>query len=458
MNINAHQHANNNWLDDVKIHPLRATLTNEIHARPFISLESNLDVLLFAKITGENASESEFQNLTAFCEKHSLSIPSLGTRHLIIELNGFRLRWERHGEFTTYTVILPTASKTPFTEKTPHIIQEWLSNSSGELLVATHLSVRTEEKDLANNEITSQFFDNSSTVSAKIANNEAQVWTDLQIHPSGFNRILMYNSELRTIKLGRMVQRLIDVSIYRNMALLALPDAQKAAKKIAYLDSQLSESLHKLRESTKVNASKERKSYVINNESEMLQELTDLSMQLQRLAAQTQFRLSASKAYYALVKSRIDELKEEDVDGYQTIGEFLQRRLTPAMRTCESVTFRLEDLSNRTSRAVMLLRTRLDQILEKQNHEVLESMNKRAKVQMRLQETVEGLSIAAITYYFVGLIGYLAKSTKGLNLPVSPEFIMGVSVIPVGWFVWYGIRRTKRKILAKSDIAHRKPE
>jgi uncharacterized membrane-anchored protein len=65
---------------------------------------------------------------------------------------------------------------------------------------------------------------------------------------------------------------------------------------------------------------------------------------------------------------------------------------------------------------------------------------------MRLQETVEGLSIAAITYYFVGLIGYMAKSTKGMGLGVSPEMITGLSVIPIGMAVWYSIRQIKRKI------------
>ncbi|MEL0037263.1 MAG: DUF3422 family protein, partial [Gammaproteobacteria bacterium] len=150
----------------------------------------------------------------------------------------------------------------------------------------------------------------------------------------------------------------------------------------------------------------------------------------------------------------LTELNETRVIGYQTIGEFLQRRLSPAMRTCTSVQSRLEDLSNRTSRAVDLLRTRLDLTLEHQNHSLLESMNKRVLAQMRLQQTVEGLSIAAITYYIISLIGYLTKSTDGLasqlGVSISPEVITGLSVLPVGFLVWYSVRRIKRKILEKT--------
>jgi uncharacterized membrane-anchored protein len=170
-------------------------------------------------------------------------------------------------------------------------------------------------------------------------------------------------------------------------------------------------------------------------------------MEIQTLSARVRYRLSAAEAYYALVNSRIKELNEERVTGYQTIGEFLQRRLSPAMRTCENVNQRLEDLAKRTARAVDLLRTRLNLNLEHQNHALLEAMDQRARIQIRLQETVEGLSIAAITYYIVGLIGYLAKSSQMLNAGIKPELIVSFCVVPVALLVYFGVRRIKRRIL-----------
>ncbi len=50
--------------------------------------------------------------------------------------------------------------------------------------------------------------------------------------------------------------------------------------------------------------------------------------------------------------------------------------------------------------------------MERQNGKVLEAMNDRARQQLRLQQTVEGLSIAAISYYIVGLVGYVAKARR----------------------------------------------
>src|SRR3546814_8262212 len=88
----------------------------------------------------------------------------------------------------------------------------------------------------------------------------------------------------------------------------------------------------------------------------------------------------------------------------------MDRRLAPAMRTCESAAGRLETLASRVGRASNLLRTRVDIELEAQNRDVLMSMNRRARLQLRLQETVEGLSVVAISYYVVGLVGYAAKA------------------------------------------------
>ncbi len=101
------------------------------------------------------------------------------------------------------------------------------------------------------------------------------------------------------------------------------------------------------------------------------------------------------------------------------------------MNTCRAAAARQESLSQRVARATQLLSTRVDVTREKQNQAVLESMNRRAAAQLRLQQTVEGLSVAAITYYIVGLVGYAAKGAKAAGLAVSPDLAMAVS-IPAG--------------------------
>lgn len=448
MNLN--KEGTNLWLSEQAIHPLREQLTHELHARPFESLNTPLEIFMFAKYTGEEVTDEECQHLSNFCHANQLPEPANDIRHHRMHLNDELIRWERHGEFTTFSLFKGANSETPFDATVSESLLQFMAQTEGEILVATHVSLREYDEYLHSEGAMSEYFKNESLVSARIASNDAQVWTDLQLHDSGYNRILLLDRNLLGLKMGRVTQRLMDVSTYRNMALLTLPVAQSAAHDIAKLDKSLSNLLDQLNESTQDDANHKRHDNPIELDSAMLKALTDLSMKIQAISTQTRYRLSAADAYYALINSRIDELNESRVTGYQTIGEFLQRRLSPAMRTCHSVAMRLDDLSNRTSGAVNLLRTRLDLTLEHQNHKLLGSMNKRVLVQMRLQETVEGLSIAAITYYIVGLVGYMAKSTKSLGLTVSPELITGISVVPIGLMVWYGIRKVKQQIMGSS--------
>ena len=128
-------------------------------------------------------------------------------------------------------------------------------------------------------------------------------------------------------------------------------------------------------------------------------------------------------------------------------AEFTERRLSPAMRTCEAVSGRLSTVSERVARATQLLSTRVGISRERQNQALLESMDRRAKLQLRLQETVEGLSIAAITYYIVGLVGYAAKGAKQAGvLPASPDVVTAVSIPIVLLVVAMGVRRVRKSI------------
>jgi uncharacterized membrane-anchored protein len=177
----------------------------------------------------------------------------------------------------------------------------------------------------------------------------------------------------------------------------------------------------------------------------------ELSAEIERIAAETTFRFGAAQAYYALVERRIDELREERISGIQTIREFIDRRLAPAMRTCESTRERLDALSRRVSRATQLLRARVEVQLESQNRDLLHSMDRRARLQLRLQETVEGLSVAAITYYAVGLVGHAGKALKALGLPVPVEVVSGAAIPVIALAVWLGVRRVRRLVSRHLD-------
>ena len=109
-------------------------------------------------------------------------------------------------------------------------------------------------------------------------------------------------------------------------------------------------------------------------------------------------------------------IREHGVEGWPTFQDFLARRMAPAMRTCAMLEERQAKLSEKLSRAANLLRTRVDVEIERQNRDLLSAMNDRARMQLRLQETVEGLSVAAISYYVVGLAAYVFKGAKDAGL------------------------------------------
>lgn len=443
-----HQNVNA-WLQEQPFHPQRETLTQELHARPFEALATPCEVFLFAKITTEQATEQEFAHLATFCQRNQLQAPPKNIRHYTVTHSQYRLRWERHGEFTTCALFMTPQQEHPFTTSPVKEVLEWFSSTEGQLLVATQLSVQSSKFE-SSEEVLSTLFEKESLVSALLSEDEAHVWTDLRIHKSGFNRILLINNSMSAIKLGRNVQYLLDIATYRNMALLALPVAQEISHKIADIDDQLSALLGRISDTDILRLTV---AEAINVDSELHERLSELAMAIQLLNTQSSFRLNGSKAYYAIIKSRIMELDEHSVAGYQTIGEFIRRRLDPAMRTCDSIEKRLDDIAKRTARVVDLLRTRLDLTIEKQNHQLLGSMNDRARMQMNLQETIEGVSIAAITYYIVGLISYTTKSLAKLGLDIQPELVAGFTVIPVALTVWYGVKQVKKRIRRNTNAA-----
>ena len=167
---------------------------------------------------------------------------------------------------------------------------------------------------------------------------------------------------------------------------------------------------------------------------------------MERITAATTYRFGASRAYDALVERRIAELREARLPNVQTWREFMDRRLAPALRTVASVRERQESLSTRISRAANLLRTRVDVALEQQNRDLLQSMNQRAQLQLRLQETVEGLSVVVLSYYLVGLVSYAVKALSKLGLPLNPDLTTGLAIPVVVGAVGWGMHRMRRHL------------
>ncbi len=434
-------------------HPLRVPLAAEIHSRPPVRLEAP-EAITHLAVHGRNEPRAPGDRLgmqsallADFCARFGVPAPAGNAKYFFHDFGRFRLKWECHTEFASFTVVnatsSPLAGATPFARMpSSELPEDWLLSLQGRLLVATHIlldNATASAEDLAPQ--MRQLFDTNAIVGSG-ASQAAQVWTDFRIHADGFARFVVLDAGLKGMQAGRLVQRLLEIETYRVMALLGLPMAQQAAPVLNDIEAELASVTREMVASQKPGRSEEEG---MQDEQDLLQQITLLASRLEQLSVDDSYRFSASQAYFGLVMARIHELREQRVEGVPTIEEFMQRRLTPAMNTCTATAHRQEVLAERIANTNSLLRTRVGIRQERQNSQILESMNTRAAQQLRLQQAVEGLSVAAISYYLVGLLGYLLKGAKAAGLPVNTDLATGVAVPVLAVVVWMGLRALRRK-------------
>ncbi|MCC5809518.1 MAG: DUF3422 domain-containing protein [Ectothiorhodospiraceae bacterium] len=425
-------------------HPLRALVVNELHARPFESLEGPLRATHWAMQGGD--AELERSHVAGLCRQCGQPEPAPEANYHSVPLGSFHLRWERHTEFATYTVYCagaPEHRNAPFADPAAATVPEgWIADLPGQLVACVHLTFDPREGSPRELEQILAIFGTDNVAGSTVADGAARVYTDFKPHADGYSRLLIQDLGLAPRRAGRLIQRLLEIETYRLMALLALPLARDATRELTQLDQALETITERITHSNQ-----------LDDEQALLAEISSLAARLERVTATNSFRLSAARAYHQLVNRRIDNLREQRLPELQGLGEFLERRFQPAMRTCESVEERQEALSRRVSRAANLLRTRVDIALEGQNRDLLASMNRRTHLQLRLQQTVEGLSVIVISYYSAGLLSYLLKGVRETGVSVNVNLAVGVAVPAIVLGVWLGMRAVRRRLLGK-DHGH----
>ncbi|WFU54554.1 DUF3422 domain-containing protein [Bradyrhizobium pachyrhizi] len=428
------------------LHPQRDAVLNEVHARPFTRLVSPFSVIHFAFLAQGEAAASDRQRFVDFCQQHNLPPPEASAKHHQVVVGPAMLRWEQHSEFATFTWIWsaangPEARQFDDVDDTVQSLIRAL-RQAGPLLVANKLEAERGTSPIKRAE---QLFDKSSLAMVATKGATGVVASDFRVDANGFSRILVCDLGLTPHDLGALVQRVLEIETYRPLALLGLSAALELALSVDRIDRRLVEALEEMQGSEGLQ---------FNNH--LLAELTALAASFERGATGSLFRFGASRAYNELVQSRLSIIEGSDVAGYPTWSSFLARRMAPAMRTCATVEDRQASLSVKLARAADLLRTRVDVEIEQQNRDLLHAISERTRQQLRLQCTVEGLSVAAIGYYVVSLFGYLAKGAQDVGLRVDPSFLTAISVpIAVGviWIVSYNVRKRHLKHDNVSSVA-----
>ncbi|HEY6896570.1 MAG TPA: DUF3422 domain-containing protein [Rhodocyclaceae bacterium] len=429
-------------------HTLRQRLNDELHARPPVSLTgpawiTHL-VMLHEGPNGRLAPGQEEAHLHELCELAQSPFGSeIDGDHWILEAGNLRLKWERHNEFSSYTFFRQRqADDGPRTTALEAFPGDWCTRIPGCMLVATHVEYCTsQERDP---EALMAELARSSTpfVATRVADGAALVVSDFRIH-DGFTHYTMIDESLRHRQSGRTIQRLLEIETYRMMALLAFPVAKEVSRLLARHEQDTAELMAEM-------------ARAVSHEDErtILAGLTRLAAEVELSITRTAFRFGAAEAYYALVKQRITDLRGQPVDGFSSIRGFLDRRLAPAIQTCLSVARRQNELTGRIARKSALLRTRVDIELERQNQELLAQMNRRASLQLRLQETVEGLSVVAITYYASSLVHHLAEGLEHYVHGIEPAVAAAISIPLIAIAVAMGIRRMRRHLTAAEEGSH----
>ena len=386
----------------IRSHSLRAALSEEMHVRRLPRFSAPCRLIQIVTLLGEDGASAARDHIEALARTGRVVVP-VAAKYAVLIADTVTLVWERHTEFATYTLIReePFDARFDPAHFEPHL-DAVMADMPGEIVRATQIAVVGRgERDPTPAQIES-WFAPEATVMCDVADGAARILSDFRIHADGYGRLLVLDRDLAGDEPAQLVLRLQELGNYRNMALLGLPQAQRLTPTVTKLEARLAELTH---------AVSERKS----EDDTLLAELTYLSAELARLDAETRYRMSATRAYAQLSSDRLASLRIGVVRGHQTLADFTERRLTPAVRTCDSFAARLADLSQRAAWTSELLRTRIDTALARQNRDLLASMDRRTELQLRLQQAVEGISVVAISYYLVALLGYVFAAIPGLR-------------------------------------------
>lgn len=422
-------------------HPQRRVLHDEVHARPPPRIRIPAFVVYLAVLNEGVSREAEIAHLRRLPAQGGLDAQP-GSNFLHLRLQGHSVKWERHGEFTRYTVVQPLPGggtrALDDNELTRQVAVDpaWLKEVPGRTVCAVQLlfiedSLLDPQATLA---AARPWFAERTVVASRLGRGHSLAVTDFHLLESGFERILVFApAHTSPTRAGRISQRLLEIETYRLMALRGLPVAKDLAGLLGEAETSLTEITAMLEDRC-------------SSEEALLDRLAALAARVERATAQHAYRFAATEAYARLVRERIDELREEPIAGTQTISEFMRRRVSPAIATVAATSQRLGSLSQRIERAGALLRTRVEIATERQNQELLGKLTRGQALQLQLQSTVEGLSIAAIAYYVVGLVLYSAKAAHSVGVPIDPEVAAGAMVPLVLLGAWRVIQRIHKRL------------
>ena len=418
-------------------HPLRADIEDVLHSRPFPTLTAPAYVLCLVIKRPVGAAirdkAEDMQYLQSLLDRHGATFPKADATHYFGTVGDYRLKWESHNEFVTYTFFCDGLCSHPFDPVTFDVFpKDWMATAPERCVTSILINVEEmPDEGTVKSRLINYFVPESLAVS-EIFDRSALIAGDFRIDKSGHIRFSVFVSpEVGEFRVGRIVQRLCEIETYKSMSMLGFARTRHLIARLGKIDLTLSSLVEQMAaETCQADAT--------------LASLMPISAELENLIAQTSYRFGATKAYETIVNQRIQSLRELRFKGRQTFAEFMLRRFDPAMRTVRASEHQLNNLAKRASAAGELLRTRVDVERSAQNQRVLSSMERRVGIQLQLQKMVEGFSVIAISYYSVSLVANMVwpvANALGLDKKLMVSVITPLVVLTV-WLIVRKIRRS----------------
>ncbi len=389
-------------------HPDRTSLQAEAHARPPMDI---------------TAAESEVWHWVLKPSGTASSLPDAvepETQHQVFEFGEDKIRFELHTEFFTITYFgaeAPSGAAMAF-----------IQSFRGELLTSLRLVFRAERDEA----LESGLFGDRRIFGGVVSDDRIDIKTDFQVSRSGAIPFVVTGRFDDQYLAGRIAKRIIDVETYRMASLLGLTLVRELSGELKDLEQRadaISQAALGLKDAEL---------------NDLITRLSAIMSEATRLHSRVRFRFGASNAYNAIVESRLQLLDEKIVDDRQTLQGFIEHRLSPAIKTINSFEKRLQELDSQLTSLMDLIRTWVDRNTQLQNQQLLQSMERRARQQVHISQAVEGLSVAAITYYAVGLFATAVKSLP--DLPLPKDTITALSIPVIAFVVWRLARRARMQL------------
>lgn len=407
-------------------HPSRDAVLAELHARPVELVELNRRVrrLVLVVPARSGAMQAALSQFAAFASTKGLTIEDDGARQYQFTTPERVVTWEFHTEFITITWSSSFADT-----------QNWPDDigidavPDAQLIGAMRIDMM-DEPTLPQRVLSA--FSPTSLCLVSVEHGNAQVATDFVPDSSKFIRFEFAAGKLSPLRRAITLRRILELETYRTMALLALPLARQTNPTLRAVEIEMTDLMIDLSGVQTTEAVKER-----------LTKLHDLSVRSGQISEQLTYRFAASYAYGAILRRRLEKLREETLGQGSSLSSFIGNRVEPALATCEAVDKRLATLSQKLERAIELLNVRISLDMQIQNRSVLEAIAETARSQFRLQHTVEGLSTIAITYYLIGILGYaLAAPLEATGW--SRSLVISILSPAALVAVFFGLRAIRR--------------